>query len=131
MSTTTNTAVETIYYEGTIGFAPNLLATIVNFSLLVHSEDHSVTGSVKINVGTDKKTYTGKVTGTVYSTGFGEYVRIISLKGSIPSDNKLTPLQFPFEATMSLKTDWNGTGGFSFQGQHEEKIPVTADIFKL
>ncbi len=131
MSTTINTAVETIYYKGTMGFAPNLLATLVNFSLLVHPEDHTVSGTVTINVGTDKKTYTGKVTGTVYSTGFGDIVRVLSLKGSIPSDNKLTPLEFPFEANMALKADWSGTGGFSFQGQHEEKVPVTANTFNL
>ncbi|WP_043706449.1 DUF1842 domain-containing protein [Tenacibaculum ovolyticum] len=131
MSTTINTAVETVYFKGTMGFVPNLLATIVNFSLLVHPENHTVSGTVTINVGTDKKTYTGKVTGTVYSTGYGDIVRVLSLNGSIPSDNKLTPLQFPFEANMALKADWSGTGGFSFQGYHEEKVPVKADTFNL
>jgi len=131
MSTTINTGIETVYFKGTMGFAPNLLATIVNFSLLVHPTNHTVSGTVTINVGTDKKTYTGKVTGTVYSTGYNDVVRVLGLKGSIPSDNKLTPLQFPFEANMALKADWNGTGGFSFQGQHEEKVPVIADTFNL
>ena len=131
MATTTNTVIETIYHKGTIGFAPNPLATLINFSLVVHPEDHSVSGTVKINVGTDKKTYAGKVTGTVYSTGFGNIVRVLSLKGNIPSDNKLTPLFFPFEANMALKTDWNGKGGFSFQGKSEEEVPVTANTFNL
>ncbi|KAB1157424.1 DUF1842 domain-containing protein [Tenacibaculum aiptasiae] len=131
MSTTVDTAVETIYFKGTMGFAPNLLATIVNFSLLVHPENHTVSGTVTINVGTDKKSYTGKVSGTVYSTGLGDIVRVLSLKGSIPSDNKLTPLQFPFEANMALKADWNGEGGFTFQGKHEEKVPVNGHIFNL
>ena len=131
MSTTTNTAVETVYFKGTMGFPPNLLATVVNFSLLVHPENHTVSGTVTINVGTDKKSYTGKVNGTVYSTGFGDIVRVLNLKGNIPSDNKLTPLEFPFEANMALKADWNGEGGFSFQGQHEEKVPVTATSFNL
>lgn len=127
----TNATIETIYYKGTLGFSPNLLATIVNFSLLIHPEDHSLSGTVKINIGTNKKTYTGKVTGTVYSTGFGNIVRVLSLKGNISSDNKLTPLEFPFEANMALKEDWNGAGGFSFQGQHEEEVPVTANTFNL
>lgn len=131
MSTTIDTTVETVYFKGIIGFAPNLLATVVNFSLLVHPENHTVSGTVTINVGTNKKSYTGKVTGTVYSTGFGDIVRVLSLKGNIPSDNKLTPLEFPFEANMALKTDWNGEGGFSFQGQHEEKVPVTGNTFNL
>lgn len=114
-----------------MGFVPNLLATIVNFPLLVQPENHTVSGTTTINVGADKKTYIGKVTGTVYSTGYGDIARVLSLNGSIPSDNKLTPLQFPFEANMALKADWNGEGGFTFQGQHQEKVPVTANTFNL
>ncbi|AUC16157.1 hypothetical protein BTO06_13745 [Tenacibaculum sp. SZ-18] len=124
-----DTALETIYYKGTMGFAPNPLATVVNFSLLLNYEDNSVSGTVKINVGTDKKSYTGKVSGKVYSTGLNGFLRVLSLQGNIPSDDKLTPLEFPFEANMALKADWSGEGGFSFQGQHEENVPVKGSIF--
>ena len=64
------------------------LATIVNFSLMINQEDHTVNGTVRINVGTDKKTYSGKVTGTIFSTGFNDIVRIPSIKGEIPSNDK-------------------------------------------
>ncbi|TCP28430.1 uncharacterized protein DUF1842 [Tenacibaculum skagerrakense] len=131
MATTVKTTTETIYYKGTMGFAPNLLATVVNFSLLVHPDNHTVSGTVRINVGTDKKSYSGKVSGTVYATGLNDIVKVISLHGHIPSDNKLTPLEFPFEANMALKADWSGEGGFSFQGQHDEKVPVKGSVFNL
>lgn len=133
MATTANTvtAVETIYFKGTMGFVPNLLATIVNFTLLVHPEEHTVSGTVRINVGTDKKVYSGRVTGTVYAAGIGEIERVLNIKGNIPTDNKFSNVLLPFEANMALKADWNGEGGFSFLGQHEEKVPVNADIFKL
>ncbi|WP_442265305.1 DUF1842 domain-containing protein [Tenacibaculum sp. ZS6-P6] len=128
---TTALATKTVYFKGLMGFAPNLLATVVNFSLLVHSDKHTVSGTVKINVGTDKKSYSGKVSGTVYATGLNDIVRVISLQGHIPSENKLTPLEFPFEANMALKADWSGEGGFSFQGQHDEKVPVKGSTFNL
>ncbi|MDY0780298.1 DUF1842 domain-containing protein [Tenacibaculum sp. IB213877] len=131
MATTANTAVETIYYKGTMGFVPNLLATIFNFSLLVHPEEHTVSGTVKINVGIDKKVYFGKVTGAVYSTGLGDIVRVLNIQGNIPTDNKFSNVLLPFEANMALKADWNGEGGFSFLGQHEQNVPIKADIFKL
>ncbi|SED08678.1 protein of unknown function [Tenacibaculum sp. MAR_2009_124] len=131
MTTSTNTAVETIYYKGTMGFVPNLLATIVNFSLLVHPDDHTVSGTVRISDGTDKKTYVGKVSGTVYAAGVGEIVRVLHITGNIPADIKDAPLQLSFEANMALKADWNGEGGFSFLGKHEEGVPVKADVFKL
>ena len=108
MATTVNTATETIYYKGTMGFVPNLLATIVNFSLLVHPEDHTVSGTVRISVGTDKKVYSGRVTGTIYSTGIGDIVRVLYIQGNIPTDNKFSNVLLPFEANMALKADWNG-----------------------
>ena len=131
MSTIKNTEFEFIHYKGTMGFVPNPLATIVNFSLMINQEDHTVNGTVRISVGTDKKTYSGKVTGTAFSTGFNDIVRILSIKGEIPSNDKFTPLLFPFEANMALKADWSGQGGFSFQSQHEAELPVKGSVSDL
>jgi len=128
---TTEIAKETVYYTGTIGFAPNLLSTVVNFSLLVHPYNNSVSGTVKINVGTTKESYIGEVTGKTYATGLGDSVRLLRINGNIPSNSPITPLNFPFEATMNLKADWDGKGGFSFLGEHKEDQPVSGKKYVL
>ena len=111
---------------GTIGFAPDLNASIVNFNLMVDPETHKVNGSVQIQVNPpEEKPYSGNVTGTVYATGYGEYVQVIAIQGTIPSNNLLTPINFPFNAHMALKADGSGVGGFNFRGQHLEDQPVT------
>lgn len=111
---------------GTIGFAPDLNASIVNFSLLVNEDTHQVSGSVEIQVNPpEEKPYSGTVTGTAYATGYGDYVEVIAIQGTIPSNNKLTPIEFPFNAHMALKADGSGIGGFNFQTTHLEDQPVS------
>lgn len=128
---TTEIAIRTVYFNGTIGNVTDPLATIIHFSLLVHPSDHTVSGTIRISQGAGKETYHGQITGKTYAIDSNNFVRLISLNGTIPSSNKLTPLLFPFDAILSLKKDWNGIGGFYFLGKHKEEVPVNATIFNL
>jgi len=125
------TKTETLYYKGSMGFLANPLDTIVEFSLLVDSEKHTVNGNVTITDGATKETYSGKVSGSTYPAGLGGISRLINITGSIPNSNPLTPLQLPFEANMALKADWDGKGGFTFLGKHHDDVEVKGSIFKL
>ena len=128
---TTALATETVYFKGSMGFIANPLGTMVDFSLLVDSDKHTVTGNVTITDGATKESYSGRVSGTTYPAGYGDIVRLINITGSIPGSNPLTPIQFPFEANMALKADWDGKGGFTFLGKHHDDVEVQGSIFKL
>ena len=110
---------------GTIGSLVDLNAPFVTFNLTLDTETHKVNGSVQISTNPpEDKPYSGNVTGTVYATGYGPYVQVIALQGTIPSNNPITPIEFPFNAHMALEAGDKGVGGFNFQGKHLENQPV-------
>ena len=124
-----NTGTEVLYLKGTLGNTTNPTTTAVTFSLLVYPFENTVTGTVKIHKNDD--VYTGQVTGKTYTTTHNHIVRLLNLKGNIPYTDKLTKTEFSFDASICFSMDWNGSGGFSFQQEHEEKMPVTSSIFRL
>lgn len=117
--------------RGTMGSIANLNSPIVKFNLTAGS-DHKVHGSVEVTLGNPgDKPYKGNVTGTLYPTGFGKFDKVISINGNLPSQNPLTPLNFPFNANMALEADGDGVGGFNFRGEHYEELPVTYKTAEL
>ncbi|AXG71677.1 hypothetical protein KORDIASMS9_03934 [Kordia sp. SMS9] len=122
----------TLIIRGTMGSTVNLNSPIVNFNLTADPETHKVHGSVEITLGNPgDKPYKGNVTGTLYATGFKQFVKVISLNGYIPSNNPITPIEFGFNANMGLEADGEGVAGFNFKGQHFEELPVTYKIMEL
>lgn len=125
MSNQTNTIADVQVLQGTIGSLVNLNGPYVNFTLVVEEDTHKVHGTVKIYTNPpSEKPYTGNVTGTVYATGLAPFVKGITIQGLIPSNNPLTPIEFPFNGFMQLKADNTGVGGFNFHGEHLENLPV-------
>ena len=111
---------------GILGSSVNLNEEYVNFTLMLDPDTHKVHGSVKIYTNPpSEKPFIGNVTGTVYATGFGSFVKGITLQGTIPSNKPLVPIEFPFSAHLNLESDTKGIGGFNFQGKHLENLPVT------
>jgi hypothetical protein len=110
--------------NGTIGNVGMPGAPVVHFSLVVVPGQHKVTGYVHVTQATQNGNLTGQVTGTIYSTGYGEYSQVISLYGTIYPN--LTPYPVPFEAHIAINNDWNGIGGFHYGYVHVEGVPVAA-----
>jgi hypothetical protein len=125
MSNNTTVITDTKTIEGTLGSLVNLNEAYVNFTLTLDEEEHKVYGTVKIYLNPPlEKPFVGNVTGAIYSTGYGEFVQGITLQGSIPSNNPITPIEFLFNASLHLESDNKGTGSFQFQGKHLEGLPV-------
>ena len=119
----------TLIIRGTMGSTVNLNSPIVNFNLTADPETRKVHGSVEITLGNpEDKPYRGNITGTLYATGFKQFVKVISLLGYIPSNNPFTPIEFGFNANMGLEADGQGVGGFNFKGQHYEELPITYKV---
>jgi hypothetical protein len=115
--------------RGTMGSTVNLNSPIVKFNLTADPESHKVHGSVEITLGNPgDKPYKGNVTGTLYATGFKQFVKVISLQGYIPSNNPITPIEFGFNANMGLEANGEGVGGFNFKGEHHEELPISYKI---
>lgn len=122
----------TLIIRGTMGSTVNLNSPIVKFNLTADEETHQVHGSVEITLGNPgDKPYKGNVTGTLYATGFKQFVKVISLNGYIPSNNPITPIEFGFNANMGLEADGDGVGGFNFKGEHYEELPITYKVMEL
>ncbi len=125
MSTQTEITTNVQTMQGTLGSLVNLNSPYVNFNLIVDEETHQVHGTVRIHMNPPvEKPYVGNVKGTIYATGYGPYVKVITLEGVIPSNNAITPIEFPFNAHFALEADDKGSGGFNFQGKHYENLPV-------
>ena len=115
----------TVIISGTMGSTENLNSPIVKFNLTADPLSHKVHGSVEVTLGNPgDKPYKGNVEGTLYAAGLAPYDKIIGISGSLPSQNPLTPLNFPFNAHMSLEANGTGVGGFNFRGQQSEDLPV-------
>lgn len=110
--------------KGTIGNVGMPGAPIVEFALVVVPSAHKVSGSVSVRQATENGNYTGHVTGTIYSTGYGNVTQVVALQGNITPASGLMPIEIPFEAHMAIDGSWNGTGGFSYLTVHVENVPV-------
>jgi hypothetical protein len=110
--------------KGTIGNVGMPGAPVVDFALVVVPSTHKVSGSVSVRQATENGNYTGHVTGTIYSTGFGNVTQVVGLQGMItPASGEIT-IEIPFEAHMAIDNSWNGTGGFSYLTVHVDNVPV-------
>ncbi|CAL2057409.1 DUF1842 domain-containing protein [Tenacibaculum sp. 190524A05c] len=128
----TNTITKTIYFKGVMGEIPDPLSPVLQFSLLVHPYENTVSGTVKLTISNgEEEIYSGQITGSTHASGFKESVRLINIRGNFPPQHKLSGIVFPFEANMSLDSDWNGSGGMTFKGRNYEKLPIKGSIFNL
>lgn len=119
-----NTMAGAYLAKGTIGNLGTPGAPIVEFSLVVVPSTHKVSGEVHVTQAVEGGSYSGRVEGTIYSTGLGNVTQIVALKGQISSDGPVIGL-FPFEAHMAMDGSWKGTGGFNYLNVHVEDVPVT------
>ncbi|CAL2091412.1 DUF1842 domain-containing protein [Tenacibaculum sp. 190524A05c] len=128
----TNTITKTIYFKGVMGEIADPLSPVLQFSLLVHPYENTVSGTVKLTISNgEEEVYSGQVTGSTHASGFKESVRLINIRGNFPPQHKLSGIVLPFETNMSLDSDWNGSGGMTFKGRNYEKLPIKASIFNL
>ncbi|CAL2077060.1 DUF1842 domain-containing protein [Tenacibaculum sp. 190524A05c] len=128
----TNTITKTIYFKGVMGEIADPLSPVLQFSLLVHPYENTVSGTVKLTLSNgEEEVYSGQVTGSTHASGFKESVRLINIRGNFPPQHNLSGIVLPFEANMSLDSDWNGSGGMTFKGKNYEKLPIKGSIFNL
>lgn len=123
MSTEHNALAGTYLVQGTIGNVGVAGAPIVYFALVVTPGTHQVTGTIEIKQAVQNGNYTGRVTGTLYATGFGPVTQVVGLTGSIYPDGPM-PLVLPFDAHLAINAEWHGSGGFNYAGAHVENAPV-------
>lgn len=109
--------------KGTVGNVGLAGAPVVAFALVVTPSTHKVSGSVHVSQSTQHGNYTGTVTGTIYSTGLGQFTQVVGLTGTLHSDSP-TPLLIPIEINLAIDNAWNGTGGFQYANVHVENAPV-------
>ena len=132
MATTANTTAQTVYFKGIMGEVANPLSPLLNFSLLIHPEENTVGGTVKLTISNgEEEVYSGQVTGVTHASGLHDVVRLISIRGNFPPKNKFSGIVFPFEANMALSSDWKGSGGITFRGENYENLPINGDTFNL
>lgn len=110
--------------NGTIGNKGTPGAPTVDFSLVVVPGAHKVSGMVACKQATAGGNYTGHVTGTIYSTGFGPVTQVVALHGTVTPSSGTMPIEIPFEAHMAINGAWSGTGGFSYANVHVDNVPV-------
>ncbi len=127
-----NTITQTIYFKGMMGEVTDPLSPVLNFSLLVHPSENTVSGTVKLTISDgQEEIYSGQVAGTTHASGFKDVVRLINIRGNFPPQYKLSGIVLPFETNMSLDSDWDGSGGMTFKGRNYENLPIKASIFNL
>ena len=102
-----NTMVGAYLAKGTIGNLNMPGAPIVHFSLVVVPSTHKVSGEVHVTQAVEGGSYSGRVEGTIYSTGLKNVTQIVALKGQISSDGPIIGL-FPFDAHMAINNAWEG-----------------------
>lgn len=105
-------------------------APILHFSLVVVSATGKVGGHATITQAIAPPygvKQISNVTGQVTYTGYGEFTKIVSLKGTynepFPSP-AIGSVEVAFEAHFAIDNEWNGTGGFSCGTLSVEKVPV-------
>ncbi|WP_442266692.1 DUF1842 domain-containing protein [Tenacibaculum sp. ZS6-P6] len=113
--------------KGTIGNVGMPGAPIAQYSLVVSTEQETVSGIVEITQAIDSPTIKVNVAGRLRHTGYGNITQIIDLKGEYVVS--MTPPAIgsyleKFEAYLDVDNDWNGTGGFSFGFQKVNNVPV-------
>lgn len=111
--------------NGTIGNVGLPGAPIVHFALVVVPGQHSVSGSVQITQAVENGNYRGRVEGTIYATGYGNYTQVVAVRGLISPIGPM-PLEIPFEAYLAIDNSWNGVGGFNYGSVHLADVPVKA-----
>ena len=105
-------------------------APIMHFSLVVVPSTNTVSGSVEITqaLGPEYPSIVIKeVSGVIRATGYGKVTKVVALKGEY-----LVSVQPPaigtylaqFSAHMAIDDDWNGRGGFSYDNNNIEDVPV-------
>ena len=109
--------------EGTPG------APILHLSLLVNATNGQVTGQGKISQAVESGDVPiSNISGLVTSTGFGEYTKVVSLKGegfvSVPPP-AIGSYLAPFTGHFAIDNDWNGKGGWQLGSDTPvEDVPV-------
>ncbi len=111
--------------KGTIGNVGMAGAPIVHFSLVVVPSQHKVAGMVHVTQAILNGSYTGYVTGTIYSTGLGKVTQVVGMQGTIRCDTDLQK-EIPFEANMAIDNSWDGVGSFTFINGRIDDVPVKA-----
>lgn len=105
-------------------------APILHFSLVVAAATGKASGHATITQAIAPpygEKQINDVTGQVTYTGFGEFTKIVSLKGTYNEPfppPAIGTLEVPFEAHFAINDEWNGTGGFSCGTLVVEKAPV-------
>lgn len=107
-------------------------APILHFSLVVVAASGKVSGHATITQAIAPPygiKEINNVTGRVRYTGFGQYTKIVSLKGTY--DEPLPPpaigsVAVPFEAHFAIDDSWNGRGGFSCGMVNVDNVPVVS-----
>lgn len=104
-------------------------APILKLSLLVNASTGEVSGQGRIDQAVESGSVPiSNIKGQLRSTGYGEYTKVLALQGegfvSFPPP-AIGSYLAPFTAHFSLKSDWNGTGGWELKGsQPVEGVPV-------
>lgn len=106
-------------------------APILRLSLLVNATNGQVTGQGTISQAIDANDVRiSNITGTVRSTGFGEYTKIVALEGqgfvSFPPP-AIGSYLTSFNAHFAIDDSWSGKGGWELGGSDPvEDVPCSA-----
>lgn len=106
-------------------------APILNFSLVVEAASGKVSGHAVIHQAIAPPygvKNINNVTGQIRYTGYGQYTKVVALKGTYNEPFPPPAIGFsevPFEAHFSINEDWIGNGGFSCGQLDVNDVPVT------
>ncbi len=105
-------------------------APILNFTLLVNAVTGDVTGhatQVQAVEAPENEIKIGDITGKVQATGFGDYTKVVALKGTgivtLPPP-AIGSYAVPFTAHFAINDKWEGRGGWSLGAEKVEDVPV-------
>jgi hypothetical protein len=107
-------------------------APLLHFSLLVNSVTGAITGHATQTQAVQPpgdRIVVGNVTGSLRSTGLGQYTQIVSLTGSAVVSfppPAIGSYLAPFTAHFALDQRWNGVGGWTLGATNVNDVPVKA-----
>jgi len=108
-------------------------APTLQFSLLVNAVTGAVTGHAEQTQAVpppNNSISIGNITGSLRSTGFGEYTKVVALEGSavisVPPP-AIGSYLAPFTAHFAINDAWNGVGGWTLGNQSVDNVPVRSE----
>jgi len=110
--------------QGTAG------APLLHLSLLVNSATGAITGHAMQTQAVQPpgdKIVVGNVTGSLRSTGFGQYTQVVSLTGSAVISfppPAIGSYLAPFTAHFATDQHWNGVGGWTLGATNVNDVPI-------